>query len=98
MTENNEEVKFSELCAVISDLSEKEKIEKFLVDLLTPAELQSISGRWQVAKLLEEKVSYRDIYEKTGVSTATVTRVARALSFGEGGYRLALDRNKTKGD
>lgn len=50
-----------------------------------------MADRWKTAKLLEESIPYREIYEKTGVSTATVTRVARSLSMGSGGYRLALD-------
>ena len=51
-----------------------------------------MADRWRVAKLLKRDVPYRKIYERTGVSTATVTRVARTLSHGEGGYEILLSR------
>ena len=47
-----------------------------------------------MAKLLDREMPYREIYQRTGVSTATVTRVARALTHGESGYRRILDRLK----
>lgn len=53
-------------------------------DLCTPGEWKSISDRWKVAQLVRRKISYRKIYEMTGVSTATITRVSRALQEGEG--------------
>ncbi|PCI35974.1 MAG: transposase [Elusimicrobia bacterium] len=80
------------LCTPIRALKTSEELKLFLEDLLTPAELKAISERWTVVLKLEEGNSYRRIYEETGVSTATVTRVARALSSGAGGYRKALDR------
>lgn len=70
--------------------SEKE-CEQFLKDLLTPNELKSIQERWKVAQLLMQKVPYRTISEKTGVSTATITRVARFLGEGKG-YQTLLKR------
>lgn len=70
--------------------SEKE-CEQFLKDLLTPNELKSIQERWRVAQLLMQKVPYRTISEKTGVSTATITRVARYLGEGKG-YQTLLNR------
>jgi len=67
----------------------------FFADLCTPAELEALSGRWKVARLLEQGLPYREISEKTGISTATVTRVARCLTYGrDGGYRRALDARK----
>ncbi len=69
---------------------------RFLVDLCTPAELRALSERWAVAKLLDEgELSYRDIREKTGVSTTTIGRVARFLKDEpHQGYRIILDRLK----
>ena len=81
-----------ELCTAIAALKTKEELKLFLEDLLTPSEVKSISERWTVVRKLEKGSSYRRIYEETGVSTATVTRVARALTSGAGGYRKALDR------
>ena len=72
--------------------------EAFFNDLCTPDELNSLAGRWKVARLLGKKLPYREIADRTGISTATVTRVARCLNYGpEGGYRRALGRaaNKT---
>ena len=65
----------------------------FFSDLCTPAELEALAGRWKVARLLDQGLPYREISGKTGISTATVTRVARCLTYGsEGGYRRVLDR------
>lgn len=69
----------------------------FLADLCTPAELEALAGRWKVARLLDVGLPYREISEKTGISTATVVRVARCLTYGrDGGYRRVLE-NKKKG-
>lgn len=67
---------------------------EFLRDLCTPGEIVALSERWHVARLLNDgALSYRDIHAETGVSTTTVSRVARFL-FDESnqGYRLVLDR------
>ena len=65
----------------------------FFADLCTPAELEALAGRWRVAQLLDKRLPYREISQKTGISTATVTRVARCLTYGrDGGYRRVLDR------
>lgn len=67
----------------------------FFSDLCTPAELEALAGRWKVARLLDQGLPYREISRKTGISTATVTRVARCLTYGrEGGYRRVLDGRK----
>ncbi len=64
----------------------------FFRDLCTLGELQEFSERFEVVKLVDEGVPYREIAKRTGVSTATITRVAQWLKNGEGGYRLVLDR------
>ena len=66
--------------------------ESFLQDLCTPAELEALVDRWEVVQLVDQGVPYRQIQQKTRVSTATITRVARALSHGAGGYRKIIDR------
>ena len=81
-----------ELFRTVLDLKDPSECEAFFSDLCTPQELRALADRWKVAKLLAKGVSYRDIYEKTGVSTATVTRVARCMSLGAGGYRVSLQR------
>lgn len=66
--------------------------KKFFRDLCTLGELQEFSERFEVAKLIDDGVPYREIASKTGVSTATITRVAQWLNNGKNGYRLVLDR------
>lgn len=68
----------------------------FFHDLCTPAEIEAMYDRFRVAQLLDQAAhSYREIHEKTGVSLATIGRVARFLSLETyRGYRLVLDRMK----
>lgn len=82
------------LYSAIVRLKTLDECEEFFSDLCTPGELESLGDRWEVARLLDQGVPYREIYDQTGVSTATVTRVARALKHGEGGYGKALNRIK----
>jgi TrpR-related protein YerC/YecD len=72
----------------------KSEAQKFLGDLCTPAEIEAFADRWLVAQMLDANIPYRKITEETGVSTATVTRVARFLNQGYGGYKLILKRIK----
>jgi TrpR-related protein YerC/YecD len=95
MTEKSKTQQRRELYRAILSLKDLDECERFFEDLCTPAELTALSDRWRVAKLLGDGVPYREIYERTGVSTATVTRVARALTYGEG-YRVVLGRGKTE--
>jgi TrpR-related protein YerC/YecD len=83
-----------DLVAAIRSLKSGEELQAFLRDLCTLSELEAMAHRWQVAQLVDEGLPYLEIAERTGASTATVTRVAHWLHHGEGGYRLALDRAK----
>lgn len=76
------------------------EMQRFLVDLCTPAELRALSERWHVAKILDEgELSYREINARTGVSTTTIGRVARFLKEEpHKGYRSVLDRMKKTRD
>lgn len=67
---------------------------RFFRDLLTDDELEMLSRRWRVAAMLSEGVPYREIEERTGMSSRTVARIARWYKQGPGGYRLALRRKK----
>lgn len=84
------------LATALSATATVEEVEKFLIDLCTPAELRALSERWHVAKLLDKgEMSYRDINAQTGVSTTTIGRVARFLNEEpHQGYRTILDRQK----
>jgi TrpR-related protein YerC/YecD len=83
-----------DLLETIVRLRTLDDAERFFRDLCTLSELETLAHRWQVAKLLDEGLTYVDVAERTRTSTATVTRVAQWLRHGEGGYRLALDRRR----
>lgn len=85
--------KMRKLCQALISFDSPEECKRFLLDLCTPKELEALCDRWIVVSLLEKGIPYRDIYKQTGVSTATITRVARALKGSEGGYRTALEHN-----
>ena len=76
----------------ILKLETREECYKFFEDLCTVNELKSISQRVVVAKMLTEKRVYSDIVAATGASTATISRVNRSLSYGEGGYDIVFER------
>ena len=85
-----------DLADAVLSLRTREEARRFLRDLCTFPELEALAHRWQTVQLLEEGVPYVEIAERVPTSTATVTRVAQWLRHGTGGYRLALDRTRTK--
>jgi TrpR-related protein YerC/YecD len=86
------------LFRAVLKLETVEDCYRFFNDLCTISELKSISQRFEVALMLDEKHIYTDIASKTGASTATISRVNRCLNYGEGGYRMMLDRMKETRD
>lgn len=93
-----EERFIDELCNDLIKLGTPANFRSFLDDLCTPAELRSMADRWRVARLLAEGISYRTINERTGVSTATITRVARSMTYGARGYQTLLNKIKESAD
>ncbi|MFK7826236.1 MAG: YerC/YecD family TrpR-related protein [Oligoflexales bacterium] len=91
MEANNDKSRLLKLCKAIIKFEDAETCARFFKDLCTPSELGAMVGRWQVALMLEQKIPYRKINELTGVSTATITRVARFMENGHGGYKEALE-------
>ena len=81
-----------ELFDAILCLKDKEECYTFFEDVCTVNELLSLSQRFEVARMLKEKKTYLEIAEKTGASTATISRVNKALNYGSDGYKLALAR------
>ena len=73
-------------------LKTREEYYKFFSDACTPKEVETIAQRFVVAKLLDEKKVYSDIVSKTGASTATISRVNNALTYGEDGYKTVLEK------
>ena len=73
-------------------LNNREECYSFFEDVCTVKELMSLSQRFEVAKMLREQKTYLDIAEKTGASTATISRVNRSLNYGNDGYDMVFDR------
>jgi TrpR-related protein YerC/YecD len=81
---------------VILNLETLEECYRFFEDLCTINELQAMSQRLQVAKMLLERKTYIDIAETTGASTATISRVNRSLNYGQDGYKIVFEKMKQK--
>lgn len=81
------------ICAILL-LETPEEALAFFEDIFTVREMQSVAQRLAVARLLAEKVTYQEIAEKTGASTATISRVNHSLSYGAGGYQQVLTKMK----
>lgn len=79
------------LMKAVLTLESEEEAYRFFEDICTIAELKSIAQRMKVAALLRNKETYQAIVEKTGASSATISRVNRALLYGAGGYTRVLD-------
>ena len=73
-------------------LETEEECRRFLQDLCTVSELKAMEQRMDVAMLLDEGLIYRDILERTGASSATISRINRCLHYGADGYRAVIPR------
>ncbi len=80
------------LAEALLTLENTEEALRFLEDVLSVQELASVSQRMAVAVMLQNKVTYQDIVQMTGASTATISRVNRSLQYGAEGYHLVLSR------
>lgn len=80
------------LFKVIAKISSAEECRSFFEDLCTIKEIQDMAQRLETAILLNDGYSYQKICEKVGVSTATISRVNRALTYGSGGYKAAIEK------
>ncbi|HEV8697747.1 MAG TPA: YerC/YecD family TrpR-related protein [Candidatus Limnocylindrales bacterium] len=81
-----------ELFEAILALESSDDAAAFFRDLCTLGELRDMAQRWAVVGMLDAGLHYAEISQRTGASTATVTRIASWLHHGQGGYRTALDR------
>lgn len=80
------------LFEAILSLNSQEECYRLFEDLCTIHEIQALAQRLEVAKLLRERITYHEIAERTGASTATISRVNRCLTYGADGYNIVLDR------
>lgn len=85
-----------DLFQAILSLETQEDCYRFFEDICTINELQSLSQRMEVAKMLRDNRTYLEIAEKTGASTATISRVNRSLNYGNDGYDMVLKRLEDK--
>ena len=85
------------LFEAILSLRDTQECYCFFEDICTIKELQSLIQRFQVACQLDAGKNYMEVYESTGVSSATISRVNKCLVYGNGGYRMALDRMNEAG-
>ena len=85
------------LFQAILTLKNPEECYLFFEDVCTINELLSLSQRYEVAKMLREGSTYLEIADKTGASTATISRVNRSLNYGNDGYDMVFSRLKESG-
>lgn len=85
---------FDELFEAVLKLKDVEDCRKFFEDVFTIKELEDVSQRLEVAKLLKKGLNYQTISKETGASTATISRVNKCLNYGSGGYGLVIDGDK----
>lgn len=83
-----------DLLASILKLETHEEAAAFMRDLCTRKELEEMSHRWEAVKLLDQGIPYREISARTGLSTATITRINQWLQHGTGGYRSMLTKSE----
>ena len=83
------------LVKAILSVETEEECAALIEDLMTIKEINDMAQRMLVAKLLSEQTVYNKIVEETGASTATISRVSKALENGRGGYHLVLERTDT---
>lgn len=95
MSSVDSKIKSEEVDLFFKGILQLENIEecyKFFEDVATINEVKALAQRLHVAMLLKNKKTYTDIAEKTGASTATISRVNRCLNYGSDGYKLILEK------
>ena len=86
--------KSDKLYQAILQLKDPQECYDFFQDLCTVSELRSMEQRFEVASLLDDGMIYNEILERTGASSATISRVNRSLSYGTGAYAKLFERMK----
>ena len=92
MNKRNKKPRNDGMYEAILTLKTVDECKSFFDDLCTVTELQAMEQRYQVAVYLNEGMIYSDILEKTGASSATISRVNRSLQYGNGGYEIVFAR------
>jgi len=81
-----------QLCKAILLLKDEKECNNFLEDIATINEIKELSQRFEVARMLNNGFTYEEIVDKTGASSATVSRVKKCLNYGADGYKNILKR------
>ena len=85
-----------QLCEAVLSLQNLEEWYQFFEDVCPIGEMKALAQRLEVARMLDAGHTYDEIVARTGASTATISRVKRCLHYGADGYKLVLERLKTK--
>lgn len=83
-----------QLCQAMLSLETVEECYQFFEDICTVSELKALAQRLEVARMLRAGHTYEEVVERTGASTATISRVKRCLNYGADGYDTVLNRLK----
>ncbi len=97
MNKQNKKPRRDDMYEAILTLETVEECKRFFDDLCTVTELQAMEQRYQVAVYLSQGMLYNDILERTGASSATISRVNRSLQYGADGYEVVFERLKKAG-
>jgi len=92
MSKNIKSAEVDRLFEAVLSLKDEKECYAFFEDICTVNELHSLAQRLQVATMLRDQNTYLEIAEKTGASTATISRVNRSLNYGTDGYDMVLER------
>ena len=92
MNKQHKKPRCDDMYRAILTLKTVDECKQFFDDLCTVTELQAMEQRYQVAQYLDAGLIYNDILEKTGASSATISRVNRSLINGLGAYEMVFDR------
>lgn len=96
LKKNNRRFENTQMYQAILALETEEECRKFMEDICSITEIMAMEQRFEVAKLLNDGLIYNAIMEKTGASSAIISRVNRSLQYGAGGYGIVFDRLEKK--
>lgn len=94
MITEKEKQNLNQFYRAVLELRDEEECRRFFDDVATIKEILDLSARLEVARLLDDGSVFSEISRETGASSATISRVNKCLTYGEGGYKTVLDRLK----